>query len=283
MHRRLSGDPPRIPLPAGTVDTHIHFYEEARYPHQPGGPPVPPDALVSHYEKLQKWLGMERIVIVQGNAYQFDNRCILDALDHFGDKARAVVAVRPDIANSEIEAMHARGVRGVRVMDIWQGAMGLDGLLEIDARVRPFGWHPIVQFDGREMVNRAPLFERIQGDYVIDHVGKFMEPVGLDNPAFVALLKLIDRGNCYVKISAWYETSKVGPPSYEDVGVLARAMIRHAPDRVLWASNFPHNFATTAEDYPDDALLADLASEWAETSDARQKMFVDNPVRLYGF
>lgn len=283
MFRKLDGRPPRIALPAGTVDTHIHVFDNSKYEGQPDGPGLPADALVEHYERVQKWLGIERVVIVQGNAYQFDNRCILDALDHFGDKARAIVAVGPDSTDADIDAMTARGVRGARIMDILQGAVGLDGLLDVNARIHPFGWHLIVQFDGREMVARVPLLEKIQGDFVIDHTGKFLEPVGIDSPAFRALLGLVDRGNCYVKLAGCYETSIIGPPGFDDVGALAKALVKHAPDRIIWGTNFPHNMATSAATYPDDVLLLDLVNEWAGSDMNRQKIFVDNPVRLYGF
>lgn len=102
MFRTLEGRPPQVALPQGSVDCHIHLFNSAKYEGQPGGPKPPADALISHYEKVQKWLGIDRVVITQGNAYQFDNRCTLDALDHFGDKARAIVAIRPDISDEEI-------------------------------------------------------------------------------------------------------------------------------------------------------------------------------------
>jgi D-galactarolactone isomerase len=283
MFRTLEGRPPKISLPRGSVDCHIHFFNSAKYSHQPGGPKPPPDALFKHYELIQKWLGLDRVVITQGNAYQFDNRCTLEALDHFGDSARAIVAIRPDISEEEINNLSVRGVCGARIMDLQQGAIGLDGLLDVNARIHAFGWSLIVQFDGRDMVKHLALLKRIQGDYVIDHTGKFLEPVDVDSPAFKALLTLIDRGNCYVKLAAYYETSKTGYPYYEDIGALAKALINHAPDRIIWASNFPHVMASSATTYPDDVHLLDLANEWAGSEVNRQKIFVENPARLYGF
>ena len=283
MFRTLTGRPPHRLLPQGSIDCHIHIYDDTKYVGQSGGPTPPPNALVSHYERVQQWLGMNRVVITQGNAYQFDNRCTLEALDHFGENARAIVAVKPDITDAEIHAMSVRGACGARIMDIWQGAIGLEGLLAVNARVHPFGWGMVIQFDGRDMVDHVTLLEQIQGDYVIDHTGKFLEPVTTDSAAFKSLLRLVDRGNCYVKLAACYETSKAGYPTYDDVGVLARALVEHAPERIIWATNFPHNMATSADDYPDDVHLLDLVNEWIGSDTNRQKVFVDNPSRLYGF
>jgi D-galactarolactone isomerase len=95
-------------------------------------------------------------------------------------------------------------------------------------------------------------------------------------------LRLVERGNCYVKLSAAYEASKVGAPSYSDVGELAKALVKTAPDRMLWASNWPHPSAP-ADKYPKDAGLLDLLLEWAPDEATRQKILVDNPARLYGF
>jgi len=283
--RKLSGEPPRLQLPPKATDTHMHIYDD-RFPGREGGPPKPPlPATLSDYRKLQDWLGLERVVFVQGAAYQFDNACLLDALENFaegGGEARAIAVVSADADDATLEDLTRRGVRGARHMHLPGGAVGFDDLLAIAARVRPFGWHVIVQFDGRDMIERTPILEAIGGDYVIDHAGKFLEPVGVDDPAFKALLRLIDRGNCYVKISACYETSRDGPPSYADVGALSKALIEHAPERMLYASNWPH-VSKPIDDQPDDRLLLDLMADWAPDAAVRQQIFVDNPARLYGF
>ncbi|HMA14973.1 MAG TPA: amidohydrolase family protein, partial [Kiloniellaceae bacterium] len=230
--RVLSGPPPRLKLPPKATDTHMHIYDD-RFPGRAGGPPKPPlPASLDDYRKLQRWLGLERVVFVQGAAYQFDNACLLDALERFrgaGGEAFAVAVVRPDVDKATLEDLTRRGVRGARIMHLPGGAVGVGDLLAIDARTRPFGWSPIVQFDGRDIDQYVGVLEQVSGDYVIDHAGKFLEPVAVDSPAFKSLLRLIDRGNCYVKISACYETSKVGAPSYADVGTLSKALIAHAP------------------------------------------------------
>ncbi len=283
MFRILEGKPPEIPLPSGSIDCHIHIFDSARFKHQNGGPALPNDALISHYEKVQNWLGMEKVVIAQGNAYQFNNECILNALSHFGNKARAIVAVPASISDDEINRMTALGVCGARIMNILQGAAGLDKMLDINARINQFGWSMIVQFDGCDILEHIPLLEKIKGNYVIDHTGKFLEPVSVDSPEFAALLRLIDRGNCYVKLAGCYETSKNGFPNYLDVAALSKALIIHAPDRIIWGSNWPHNMAVSKENYPDDVHLLNLVNQWAGSTENRQKIFVDNPSQLYNF
>jgi D-galactarolactone isomerase len=280
MTRPLTGRPPKLVAPSGACDTHMHFYA-AKYPKHPNGPPPPPDAMVDDYRKLQAWLGTERVIVVQANAYGDDNRCTMDAVTALGlDRARAVVVVASDVSDAELDRLTGAGARGVRIMCLG-GFLQWNVMDEVVARVKPFGWHPVVQFDGREFPQHEAQLKRIGGDYVIDHTGKFLEPVAVDSEPFKCMLRLVERGNCYVKLSAPYETSKVGAPTYADVGALAKALVKAAPERMLWASNWPHPSA--ASNYPDDANLLDLLLEWAPDDRVRRKILVDNPARLYGF
>lgn len=281
MPRILDGPPPKLKAPAGTVDTHIHFYT-SDYDGHPGGPPLPEYATLEDYAVVQKRLGLDRAVIVQGGAYQLDNRCTLEMLGRMGGKARAIICMTEDVSDEELSHLSALGVRGVRIMNLRGGAIGIDRLIAINARIAPFGWHPIVQFDGRDILQYTDIFNKIDNDFIIDHAGKFLEPVSPDSAQFRALLSLVDRGNCYVKISACYETSKTGRPDYSDVGILSTRLIAHAPERMLWASNWPH-VGVPPEYAPDDAELLDVLLAWAPDEETRKAILVDNPVRLYGF
>lgn len=282
MQRPLTGPAPKLKAPAGMCDTHMHIYG-AGYPKHPQGPDLPPLATVEDYRQLKRWLGIERTVVVQPNGYGDDNRCTLDAVAQLGpDVARAIVVVKPAIGDAELEVMHAAGARGVRIMCLPGGFTRWDAMDETLARVRPLGWHGIVQFDGREMVDREAQLKRIEGNYTIDHTGKFLEPVATDSAAMKTLLRLLDRGNCYVKISAPCETSKVGKPHYDDVNRIAKALAHAFPARMLYASNWPHN-GYSGETYPDDCYLLDRLLDILPDAKSLQATLVDNPARLYGW
>jgi D-galactarolactone isomerase len=148
--------------------------------------------------------------------------------------------------------------------------------------VHPFGWHVQLQCNGRELPERAPMLKRLPGRLVIDHVGRFMPPVPLDHGAFACLLDLLDSGRTWVKLSAPYESSRAGPPAYEDVTALAQALVRAAPERMLWASNWPHPGHADPK-IRDEAHLLDLLIEWAPEEATRERILVDNPAALYGF
>ena len=52
------------------------------------------------------------------------------------------------------------------------------------ARVHPFGWHANIQLDGRELPKYEAQIKRLPGKFVIDHTGKFLEPVPPDSARF---------------------------------------------------------------------------------------------------
>ena len=272
---------PRLAVPTGACDTHMHVYDAA-VPSAPGGPPIPGHFPAARYREMQARLGLARVIVVQPNAYQDDNRVTLDAIRAIGAGARGVGVVKPGVTDAEIERLAQGGIVAQRIFHLPNGAVSLAQMDEVMARVHPFGWHANIQLDGRELPQYEAQIARLPGKFVIDHTGKYLEPVAPDHAAFKALLRLVDTGRCWVKLSAPYETSRTGAPGYEDVARLAKALARHAPERMLWASNWPHPSAPQ-DAVPDDADLLDLLLDWAPDEAARRRILVDNPAALYGF
>ena len=110
---------------------------------------------------------------------------------------------------------------------------------------------------------------------MIDHTGKFLEPVAPDHAAFKSLLRLLDTGRCWVKLSAPYETSKTGAPKYEDVGRLAKALVKHAPERMLWASQLAASLGAQAGAAPTTRTCSTCCS----TGRRRRSVQQENPRR----
>ena len=257
----------------------MHVYDE-RHPADPAWPVPPPNAPASAYRRVQRELGLERCVVVQPNAYGFDNRCTAEGVRDLGPHARGIATVKPDIAEAELHRLQAAGFRGARCHVFPNAWLTWDDVPAVAARVAARGWHVQVQMDGRELPEREALLRALPTEVVIDHNGKFMEPVTPEHRAFQTLLRLLDTGRFWVKLSEPYATSRTGPPRYEDVSVLARALAKRHPERCVWASNWPHPGANPA---PPNAALLDLLLDWAPDAAARTRILVDNPARLYGF
>jgi D-galactarolactone isomerase len=270
---------PKLVAPPRSCDCHMHIYED-RFPLAPTATFKPPHAPVSEYRKVQRDLGISQAIVVQPTAYGFDNRCTLEAIAQLGPDARGIAIVRPDVTDAELERLTGAGIRGVRFHMLAGGVLPWDALQGLAARVTDFGWHVQLQMDGGDLPQREAQLRSLPGNLVIDHNGKFLEPVTPGHPAFKVLLRLLDSGKCWVKLSAPYETSKAGGPHYEDVAIVARALAKANPERCVWASNWPHPNQNPA---PSTVVMLDLLLEWTDDVATRTQILVDNPASLYGF
>ena len=259
----------------------MHVFDD-RFGSLPGGAATPTGARAEDYLAVQRALGLQRVVVVQANGYGFDNRAMLDAMSCFGEGARGVAVVAPDVDDVELQWLTDLGVRGVRLHLLPGGALQWSDLDVMSARVRPFGWHVQLQFDGWTLSRHVERLRRLPVVCVIDHIGKFLDPgPPLPNdPAFKALLSLLDGGRCWVKLSAPYESSRSGPPGYDDVSLLAQALAASHGERCLWASNWPHPGRLPV---PSSAAMLDQLLAWTDDEATRHRILVDNPAALYGF
>jgi D-galactarolactone isomerase len=272
---------PQLKTPPWACDTHIHFYD-SKYPLAPTAlGPGPTANAASYRSEMMEPLGIERTVIVQPTAYGTDNSATLDGIAALGlSVARGIAVVDDKVTDTELEALTRGGIKGARFHMLKGGAIPWDMLDTIAARVQDFGWHVQFQTDGCVFPEREAQIMSWPGTIVIDHVGKFLEPVPPEHPAFRSMMRMVDSGRVWVKLSAPYEVSKTGAPLYEDVGRLAKVLVKAAPERMLWASNWPHPSVKTK---PDDAVLLDLLLEWAPDEKTRNRILADNPAVLYGF
>ena len=270
---------PRLTTPPGACDTHMHFYD-ARFPSAATAAFTPPNASVADYQALQQRLGLERVVIVQPSVYGRDNACILEAREAFGDNARLVVVVDDETPEAELERLTGLGARAARFFMLDGAPIPWDLLEPVAQRVHDHGWHIQLQMNGRDFADRADQLARLPGTLVVDHIGRFMDPVPIDHPSFKALLRLIESGRCWVKLSGPYMSSLDGPPHFDDLTESVRTLVEAAPERMVWATNWPH------PGYPgvyDDAMLLDTLAHWVEDEATRNRILADNPAALYGF
>src|SRR5207245_3859373 len=128
--------------------------------------------------------------------------------------------------------------------------------------------------------------------FVFDHFGGAQAALGIDQPGFSTLLKLVRAGKAYVKLSAPYRSSTNAPP-YLDVGLLAKALIDANPQRMLWGTDWPHPDSSQVPGRKptdiaprlqiDDAGVLNQFAAWVPDPVQRKAILVENPSRLYGF
>lgn len=108
-------------------------------------------------------------------------------------------------------------------------------------------------------------------------MGKIPTNLGVEQPAFKLLLEFMQRENWWVKVSGSERNSTAGPPFYDAVPY-AQALIKVAPDRCIWGTDFPH--PNIKEHMPNDGDLLDLLALFGDER-TLQKILVDNPNALY--
>jgi predicted TIM-barrel fold metal-dependent hydrolase len=127
---------------------------------------------------------------------------------------------------------------------------------------------------------------------VFDHFGGAQAARGVQQPGFAALVNLVRSGHAYVKISAPYQSS-TRAPDYVDVAPLTEALLAANPQRLLWATNWPHPDSSRvagrkATDIApllqiDDGRVFNLFAAWVKDAAVRRAILVENPARLYRF
>jgi len=294
---RNPGLEPRFPVPPLACDCHFHvFGPPDRHPWPPHLAVAFPDATLAGHLAMQARTGLERMVFVQPSHYGTDNRCLLDALAAAGDRARGVVTVAPEVADAELDSMHALGVRGMRVNAGTGETDGLPGVLAtVEALAPRFaarGWHFQFIVHGRLRDALLPRLADLPVPVVIDHMGLFRVERAADSPGFGALLRLLEGGRCWVKLSGANRITRAG--AVEAALPVMRALIEARPDRMVWGSDWPHTDARVPPatdgtpvvlpylDVDENRLLAVLADACPDEATFR-RILADNPARLYDF
>ena len=274
---------PRRALPALACDAHMHIFD-ARFAPSPHWTRQPPQADVATYRRLQQRIGTQRTVVVTPSTYGVDNACTLDALAQLGDRARGVAVVDAHLPEAELERLASQRVCGLRVNFVSPQSWGTttpEMLATLADKVQPLGWHIQVFAHPGQLVAMEPLLATLPAPLVIDHLGRIDPAEGAAGPAFDTMRRLLDRGTTWVKLSGIYMRSHQGAPGYGDTFALGQALLRHAPERLVWGSDWPHT--TEKPGSVDDADLVDVLLAWCGSDEALQQVLVDNPRRLYGF
>ena len=286
-----AGLEPAFQAPPGACDAHFHvFGHETEYPFDASDirykPPYTP---LQDYLALARRLGFQRFVFVQPSAYGMDNSCMLDAMREMGPAAcRGIVHLDERTAtDAEIAALHAIGVRGVRVniSPVRQPEPGLADALRprieaLAARLHEVGWHIDFLLPGWLIVELLPTLHALPVPFSVAHMGLFPAALGPAQPGFQQLLALVTDGShrCWPKLTGIYRFSAT--PNFADVAPFAQALMDRAPDQLLWGSDYPH---LSFHDRVGSIQLYNLLGTWAPDPALREKILTQNPARLFGF
>jgi 2-pyrone-4,6-dicarboxylate lactonase len=278
MRAAESNTRPRFAMPAGSCDAHFHVFE-------PGFPAVEeplytfPDATLDQYLRLAGVLGIERMVLVQPTYYGTDNSLALDVLRRTGGRCRGVVRIDEDTSDETLDRYHAAGVRAIRLDLFARATLPKADIIayirRMAARTTPRGWHLQFYSPGTVVRDLLPFLAEFDDTIVIDHMGYMLEADGLTAADFDRLLRIVEQGRCWIKLSGPYRIAKHKPLS--SLQSLGRSLVATRPDRLLWGSDWPH----LPNGQRDTGELINLLADWAPDPMDRHQILVDSPDRLF--
>jgi len=283
-------DKPTFQIPKHACDAHFHIFgNPERYPYvgKKDLRYAPQIKEAEDYLLFGNAAGFERTVLVQPSCFGKDNSCQLDAAKLYGlENSRVIVDLEDDCSDAELDELSKRGACGIRinVRPIEPLTAGLaERLLPRIAlwekRCQEIGWMLDFLFPDWLTTEMIPHLEKIRVPFTIAHMGMNKACNGVSSEGFQRLLGLVSNGEgyCWIKITAPYRIST--NPEYRDVVPMAQAMLKAAPNRLLWGSDFPH----ASFEQHNTMRIFNLIEQYAPEEALRNQLLVKNPAELYGF
>ena len=199
----------------------------------------------------------------------------LAALRAHPKRLRGTAIFRRPMERFELEAMGRDGFVGVRLPFI--GLPALPDITTFDyrslfRRLADLDWHVHPHVRGEDLPKILPTLQASGVKIVVDHLGRPDPKSGINSEGFKALLRSIDKGRTWVKLSGGY---RLGPQAKQ----YARELLRVAgPDRLVWASDCP--FVGHEGQFPYRATM-DWLVEAIPEAGARAKIFGATARELY--
>jgi predicted TIM-barrel fold metal-dependent hydrolase len=236
------GPPAKV---AAGWDTHVHVFDAAA-PVRPGHY-RPVHRPLADIEALATAHGIQHLVLVQPSVYGTDNRVMLQALQASAGRHRGVAVLAPQVSDTELDTLHAAGVRGVRFNLVspagHQGDVAAE-LLALAPRLRERGWHVQWYASAQALGQLAEWQARSGLCFVLDHLAGLHAGLAQDAPAWAAAQALAE-GGAWIKLSGWYRLGAQAPYTALQAN-LARALNLFEA-RCVWGSDWPHtSFAPDA-------------------------------------
>lgn len=270
---------PTFEMPEGACDSHFHVFEPG-YPHIAAPLYTFPDGTMEQYLAMCDFLGLARGVLVQPSFYGTDNSLLLDALGRAGSRCRGVARVEEDVTDQELDELHVRGVRALRLDLFARQHEPTDAIVEhiraMARRTRPRGWHLQFYTPGRVVRDLLPFLCDLDDTFMIDHMGYMKEEEGLtpaDSARMLAMFR--DNPNCWIKLSGAYRIAKDRPLA--TVAQLGQALVTTCAERLTWGSDWPH----LPDGQRDTGEQLNLLADWAPDPAARRLILVSSADSLF--
>jgi predicted TIM-barrel fold metal-dependent hydrolase len=235
------------------------------------------DTTFEDWEKMQAALGLSRGLHVLSMMYEHNYEIALHAQSRYGDRIRSVIVPWPRITDKELDILTKAGVAGYRIT--WRLTKEIDQKMVARTTERGWSMHYLHRADEEQMDGWKPHILKTPGKFVLEHMGGVDPAKGIDGEGFKFVLKALDTGRCWVKLSP--RISKQDDFPFSDTDPLVKKLVQHAPTRLLWGSDWPH--PQYFKPMPNDVALLDQMLDWVPDEKTRKLIFVDNPAEAFGF
>jgi predicted TIM-barrel fold metal-dependent hydrolase len=203
-------------------------------------------------------------------------------------RLRGTVNIDPATDRYTLERMQADGVVGVRLQLSRRKELpdlGSEVYRLLLRRVRDLDWHVHLALEGQLLPGVLPALEASGVRIVLDHFGHPDPQAGLASEGFQALLRSVDTGRTWVKLSAGFRltwlSQRTGTPDPQAMSLAqqtAQRLLQVAgPERLLWGSDCPFVGHESSLTYH-DALQS--LQEWVPSPQARRKIS-DTALKFY--
>ena len=261
---------------APLVDSHAHVYTtdmplSASAWHKP-----PADATIEQYIATLDQHGVRYAVLAAASLYDDYNEYSLQATRRH-KRLRTTAIVRPAIDPYILRMMKDDGVVGVRLQ--WRNVKDLPDITTPEyrkflRRIADLDWHVHINQSAEKLAQPIAVLQAAGVKLVIDHFGHPQHGKGAACAGFQAVLRAVERGRTWVKLSAGY---RLESPAVADA--CARELVKHCgPERLLWGSDWPFAAFETKVRYSD--TLAALKS-WVPDATVRRIIGGESALKLY--
>ena len=274
--------PPAPPI----VDAHAHIFS-ADMPVSSSAWYRPAQAFTAEqYLDVLDAHGIHFGVIAGISIYGFYNDYMIEQL-HKYKRLRGTAIVASTTDRHALEQMKADGIVGIRLQLTRQDLPDLAGdeYQLLFRRLADLDLHIEVVVEGPRWLQVLPLLESSGAKIVIDHFGHPDPQEGINCAGFQAVLRSVERGRTWVKLSAPFRLTWAAPgQSQRDLGSVtlareaAHCLLQNAgAERLVWGSDCPFvghessvSFADTLDEY----------SGWFPDTRTRRKLS-DTALKLY--
>lgn len=186
--------------------------------------------------------GVRHGVIAAASLFGTCNDYSLEALRRFPQRLRATANVELDIAARQLDALQAAGIVGVRLQWFFLDPLpDMDGAFRnLCAMLRERDLHLHLNIDGARLLAVAARLLDTGVKLVIDHFGWHDPALRLAAPSYQGMLRLLDRGNLWVKMTSGYRHPDEHFPDWSLPVEYAQDLLqRFGPEKLLWGSDAP--------------------------------------------